>query len=209
MFNKFLWTLFIRQLWVFVIALNLLACSGAPSLSYLPENAVVLAFGDSLTAGMGASAANSYPSVLSQLAERNVVNAGVSGEETAQGAKRLAGVLRQVNPDLLLLLEGGNDILRNRDLRRTKQNLAAMIELAHSMEIEVVLIGVPEKPLFSSVAPLYEDLADQYKIVLIDNLLASLLRKSQYKSDAVHLNKQGYRVMAESIYAVLVDRGAL
>lgn len=209
MFNKFLWTLFIRQLWVFVIALNLLACSGAPSLSYLPENAVVLAFGDSLTAGMGASAANSYPSVLSQLAERNVVNAGVSGEETAQGVKRLAGVLRQVNPDLLLLLEGGNDILRNRDLRRTKQNLAAMIELAHSMEIEVVLIGVPEKRLFSSVAPLYEELADQYKIVLIDNLLASLLRKSQYKSDAVHLNKQGYRVMAESIYAVLVDRGAL
>ena len=209
MFTKFLWALFIRRLWVFVIVLNLSACSGTPSLSYLPENAVVLAFGDSLTAGMGASAANSYPSVLSQLAERNVVNAGVSGEETAQGVKRLAGVLRQVNPDLLLLLEGGNDILRNRDLRRTKQNLAAMIELAHSMEIEVVLIGVPEKRLFSSVAPLYEELADQYKIVLIDNLLASLLRKSQYKSDAVHLNKQGYRVMAESIYAVLVDRGAL
>ena len=209
MFTKFLWALFIRWLWVFVIALNLSACSGAPSLSYLPENAVILAFGDSLTAGIGASAANSYPSVLSQLAERNVVNAGVSGEETAQGVKRLAGVLKQVNPDLLLLLEGGNDILRNRDLRRTKQNLAAMIELAHSMEIEVVLIGVPEKRLFSSVAPLYEELADQYKIVLIDNLLASLLRKSQYKSDAVHLNKQGYRVMAESIYAVLVDRGAL
>ena len=209
MFNKFLWALFIRRLWVFVIALNLSACSGAPSLSYLPENAVILAFGDSLTAGIGASAANAYPSVLSQLAERNVVNAGVSGEETAQGVKRLAGVLKQVNPDLLLLLEGGNDILRNRDLRRTKQNLAAMIELAHSMEIEVVLIGVPEKRLFSSVAPLYEELADQYKIVLIDNLLASLLRKGQYKSDAVHLNKQGYRVMAESIYAVLVDRGAL
>ena len=209
MFSKFLWALFIRRLWVFFIALNLSACSGAPSLSYLPENAVILAFGDSLTAGIGASAANGYPSVLSQLAERNVVNAGVSGEETAQGVKRLAGVLKQVNPDLLLLLEGGNDILRNRDLRRTKQNLAAMIELAHSMEIEVVLIGVPEKRLFSSVAPLYEELADQYKIVLIDNLLASLLRKSQYKSDAVHLNKQGYRVMAESIYAVLVDRGAL
>ena len=209
MFSKILWTLFIRQLWVSAIGLNLLACSSAPSLNYLPENAVILAFGDSLTVGVGALAAHSYPSVLSRLTERNVVNAGVSGEETAQGVKRLAGVLKQVNPDLLLLLEGGNDILRNLDLRQTKQNLAAMIELAHSMEIEVVLIGVPEKRLFSNVAPLYEELADQYKIVLIDNLLASLLRKSQYKSDAVHLNEQGYRVMAESIYEVLVDRGAL
>ena len=209
MFYKVLSVLFIRQPCVFAIALNLCSCSDAPSLRYLPENAVILAFGDSLTVGVGASQANSYPGVLAQLAERNVVNAGVSGEETAQGLNRLTGVLKQLQPDLLLLLEGGNDILRNRDLRQTRQNLAAMIELAHSMEVEVVLIGVPEKRLFSNVAPLYEELADQYKVVLIDNLVASLLRKSRYKSDAIHLNEQGYRMMAESIYEVLVDRGAL
>ena len=209
MFYKVLSVLFIRQPCVFAIALNLCSCSDAPSLRYLPENAVILAFGDSLTVGVGAPQANSYPGVLAQLAERNVVNAGVSGEETAQGLNRLTGVLKQLQPDLLLLLEGGNDILRNRDLRQTRQNLAAMIELAHSMEVEVVLIGVPEKRLFSNVAPLYEELADQYKVVLIDNLVASLLRKSRYKSDAIHLNEQGYRMMAESIYEVLVDRGAL
>ena len=209
MFYKVLSVLFIRQPCVFAIALNLCSCSDAPSLSYLPENAVILAFGDSLTVGVGAPQANSYPGVLAQLAERNVVNAGVSGEETAQGLNRLTGVLKQLQPDLLLLLEGGNDILRNRDLRQTRQNLATMIELAHSMEVEVVLIGVPEKRLFSNVAPLYEELADQYKVVLIDNLVASLLRKSRYKSDAIHLNEQGYRILAESIYEVLVDRGAL
>jgi lysophospholipase L1-like esterase len=192
-----------------VCLLLLQACSDSNSLTTIPQDGVILAFGDSLTVGVGTSDAYSYPTVLAQLSGRKVVAAGVSGEETTQGLTRLPLVMDEVNPNLLILLQGGNDILRNKNLHNTKQNLAAMIELAQARSIQVVLIGVPEKKIFSDVAPLYEELAEQYGLVFADDLLSGLLRDNEYKSDAVHLNQQGYRVMAESIHQLLVKHGAL
>jgi len=189
--------------------LFLQACSDSKSLTPIPEDGVILAFGDSLTVGVGASDAYSYPAILMELSGRQVIGVGVSGEETTQGLLRLPKVMDEVNPDLLILLEGGNDILRNKNMRNTKQHLAAMIELAQSRGVQVVLIGVPEKKLFSDVVPLYEELAEQYNLVFADDLLSGLLRDNEYKSDAVHLNQQGYRVMAESILQLLVKHGAL
>ncbi len=107
--------------------LILSACS-EPKLKSLDNNATILAFGDSLTFGVGAKANNDYPSVLSQLTGLTVINAGISGETTFQGVKRFEGLLVQHNPELVILLEGGNDILRNLDLNQTKQNLAQMIK---------------------------------------------------------------------------------
>ena len=133
----------------------------------------------------------------------------MSGEETKQGLVRLPEVLDQFQPSLVVLLQGGNDILRNRNLQQTKQNLANMIELMQSRSIDIVLVGVPEKKLFSDVAPFYEQLASEYDLVFVDDLLSDLLRNKEYKSDAVHLNKQGYRILAESIHQMLVKHGAL
>lgn len=192
-----------------ICLLFLQACSESISLTPIPRDGVILAFGDSLTVGVGTSSAYSYPAVLAELSGYKVVGAGVSGEETTQGLIRLPKVIDEVNPDLLILLEGGNDILRNKNVHNTKQNLAAMIELAQSRNVQVVLIGVPEKKIFSDVAPLYEELAEQYHLVFADDLLSGLLRDNEYKSDAVHLNQQGYRMMAESIHKLLVKHGAL
>jgi lysophospholipase L1-like esterase len=189
--------------------LFLQACSDSSSLALIPEDGVIVAFGDSLTVGVGASDVHSYPVVLSNLTARRVISAGVSGEETTQGLTRLPVLLDEFKPNLLILLTGGNDILRNKNLQNTKQNLAAMIELSQARGVQVVLIGVPEKKLFSDVAPLYEELAKQYGLVFADDLLSGLLRDNEYKSDAVHLNQQGYRVMAESIHQLLVKHGAL
>lgn len=192
-----------------VCLLFLQACSDSISLTPIPQDGVILAFGDSLTVGVGTSDAYSYPTVLAQLSGRKVVGAGVSGEETTQGIIRLPAVMDKTDPNLLILLQGGNDILRNKNLHNTKKNLAAMIELAQARGVQVVLIGVPEKKIFSDVAPLYEELAEQYGLVFADDLLSGLLRDNEYKSDAVHLNQQGYQVLAESIHQMLVKHGAL
>mgnify|MGYP003644460461 FL=1 len=193
-----------------IVSLILLqACTDPDYLTPIPEDGVILAFGDSLTVGVGVGDTDSYPAVLTQLSGRKVIGAGVSGEETSQGLKRLPTVIDEVNPSLMILLLGGNDILRNRNMQNTKQNLSAMIEIAHARGVQVVLIGVPEKKIFSDVAPLYEELAEQYNLLHLDDLLSQLLRDNEYKSDAVHLNQQGYRVMAESIHKSLVKYGAL
>lgn len=190
-------------------AFLLLACSDSPTLNPLTDNDIILAFGDSLTVGVGTSENNNYPTVLALLSDMQVVGSGVSGEETTQGLQRLPRVLDDVQPSLVILLEGGNDILRNRSVQQIKSNLASMIEIIQSREIDVLLVGVPEKKLFSDVAPLYEELAEEYQLVLADDQLSSLLRNNEYKSDAVHLNSQGYRMLAESIHNLLVKHGAL
>jgi lysophospholipase L1-like esterase len=138
-----------------------------------------------------------------------VINAGVSGEVTTSGQTRLPQILDTHTPDLLILLEGGNDILRNHDLNQTKTNLAAMIESAHAHGVEVVLIGVPEKNLFSAVASIYTELAQEYELVFIPDLIGDMLRNPKYKSDRIHFNATGYRAMAEEIHAVLRKHGAL
>lgn len=176
----------------------------------IPESGTILAFGDSLTTGKGVGKKHSYPSVLSSLSGRKVINAGVSGEVTESGLKRLAGVLEKTKPDLLILLEGGNDILRNQNLTQTKKNLNAMIQLAKGQGVQVVLIGVPKKGLFSNgSAPLYEQLAEENNLVFDGELISDLLHDPSLKSDSVHFNKQGYQKMAEKIHEVLVESGAL
>jgi lysophospholipase L1-like esterase len=199
---------FMKLAAILLAALVLQGCSD-PKLSFVPEGSTILAFGDSLTLGVGTDKMNSYPSVLSALSGRQVVNAGVSGETTERGLARLPEQLSQTNPDLLILLEGGNDILRNNDFAATKRNLAAMIELAQNRGVQVVLLGVPEKRLFLGVAPFYADLAEDYQLVFEDQLVATLLRNSDYKSDPIHLNAKGYRVLAEKIHELLQDNGAL
>ncbi|MBY5992606.1 GDSL-type esterase/lipase family protein [Ferrimonas balearica] len=186
----------------------LLGGCGGPALMPLPSDGVILAFGDSLTQGVGAGEGQAYPEVLAGLSGLTVINAGVSGEQTAQGRERLPRELLEASPELMLLLLGGNDILRNRAPAQIKANLAAMIEQAHGLGVEVVLIAVPEKKLFSDAAPLYRELAEEYSLLLVDDLLASLLRTPAYKSDPIHLNAEGYRVMAAELDALLRDAGA-
>jgi len=200
--------LYLRSIFLTFLIITLAACSKA-TLTPIGVDGTILAFGDSLTYGIGVDAEHSYPTVLSRLSQREVINAGVAGETTSQGLSRLESLLENNHYDLLILLEGGNDILRNQNLQQTKANLAAMIALAQQNNIPVLLIAVPEKSLFSKAAPLYKELAEQYDVPLIANLMGELLRQAGMKSDAVHLNQQGYQAMAEAIDKKLRKLGAL
>ncbi len=189
-------------------AVLLNGCQQVP-IPELKSDAVILAFGDSLTVGYGVNRNQSYPSILAQMSGFKVINAGVSGETTAQGLKRLKGILEQHQPQLLILLEGGNDLLLKVPSETIQDNLAKMIELAQSKQISVLLIGVPEKKLFGDTEPLYEDLADLYKIPLESDIVANLLSRPSMKSDFVHFNALGYQTLAEAIYETLQNAGAL
>ncbi|MCW8996080.1 MAG: GDSL-type esterase/lipase family protein, partial [Psychromonas sp.] len=187
----------------------LLNACDAPKLKTIAKGGTILAFGDSLTLGVGTTKFKSYPAVLAELSGLNVINAGVSGETTDRGLKRLPMELERTFPDLIILIEGGNDILKNRSQSAIKQNLKRMIEIAESRGIPVVLIGVPKKSLFSDSAPLYEELAEHFKLVYDGELIADLLRSPSLKSDPIHFNEKGYQKMAESIYTLLENNGAL
>jgi len=138
-----------------------------------------------------------------------VINAGISGETTAEGLRRLPEVLDATKPGLLLLMHGGNDILRNLGAGQAKANLQAMIDLATDRGIQVVLVGVPEKKLLSSSAPYYQELAEDFDLVLEKSVISRLLKKPALKSDSVHFNAAGYSEIAKTLFELLRDRGAL
>ena len=121
---------------------TLLASCGKPAqISPLGNNDIVLAFGDSLTFGTGAAPAESYPAQLETLIRRKVVNAGVPGEVSADGLQRLPDVLEEVNPKLMILCHGGNDLLQKLNEASAAANVRAMIQLAKNKGIGVVLIA--------------------------------------------------------------------
>ena len=84
-----------------------------------------------------------------------------------------------------------------------------MIVLAQQQNTDVVLIAVPEKKLFSDNAPLYQELAEQYQLILEPEIIAELLRNSRYKSDPIHFNNQGYQQLAIRINNLLREHNAL
>jgi acyl-CoA thioesterase I len=192
------------------LALSLTACGGKPpQLPKLGAEDVVLAFGDSLTFGTGAGPEEAYPQVLAKLINRPVVGAGVPGETTAEGMERLPAVLDEVRPKLILLCLGGNDMLRRIETATIEANLRAMVRLARSQGIGVVLIGVPEPVLFGTTAAFYGKLAAELGVPIEKKILQNVLFDKELKSDQIHPNARGYRRMAQALADFLHSAGAL
>ena len=170
---------------------------------------MVLAFGDSLTFGTGASEEESYPAQLEKLIGRRVVRAGVPGEVTAQALARLPGALDENSPRLLLLCVGGNDFLRRLGNRQAEANVREMVKLATGRGIGVLLIGTPEPGIAPSPPSFYASVAKEYRIPYEAGVITEVLKNASLKSDPIHPNAQGYRVIAERIATTLQKSGAI
>lgn len=191
------------------MALLTAGCGKSPRLSPLASDAIVLAFGDSLTFGTGANENESYPAQLERIIGRKVVRAGVPGELTAEGLARLPETLDEHQPRLLLLLHGGNDFLRRLPKPQAAENLRAMIRLAQSRGAEVVLVGTPEPGLTVTPPEFYGEIAKQFGIPYEDAVIGKVLRTAAHKSDPIHPNALGYRLIAERVAELLHKSGAI
>ncbi len=201
----------IRMILVVMPACLALACSDSTArLPRLSPDAVILAFGDSLTHGTGAADTQSYPAQLARLIGREVINAGVPGEITSSGRQRLPDLLDKYQPGLLILCHGGNDLLRKLDQNATRNNLQAMLSAARERGIPVILLGVPRPGLFLlESAELYEQLAEEQGLPFDGNVIAAVESDNTLKSDPIHPNAEGYRQIAQAVHRLLRDSGAL
>jgi lysophospholipase L1-like esterase len=197
-----------RLILVLVFALAA-GCGDKAKLSRLPGDAVVLAFGDSLTYGTGAAESESYPAQLEKLIGRRVVRAGVPGEVTAQALARLPAALDEHSPRLLLLCIGGNDFLRRLGNSQAEANVREMVRLARSRGVEVLLIGTPEPGISVTPPAFYAGIAKQFTLPYEESAVGEVLRDSSLKSDPIHPNAQGYGVIAGRLAERLRKSGAI
>ena len=181
-----------------------------------PER-LILAFGDSLYAGYGLKANESYPAQLERaLRQRGinarVVNAGVSGDTTAAGRQRLGFTLKNLprTPDLALVGLGGNDMLRGLPPGQTRANLDAILGELDKRGVPVVLTGMLAAPnlgedYVGEFNRLYPELARKYDAALVPFFLAPVIGKPQLMlPDHVHPTAQG----VAAIVAATVDEVA-
>jgi acyl-CoA thioesterase I len=193
-----------------VAALLLGACGGStPKIAKLDRGAVVLAFGDSLTFGTGAAKDESYPAILERDTGLQVVNAGVPGEVSAEGLARLPEAIDEAQPRLVILCHGGNDFLQKLDDATAAGNIRAMIQLAKSRGIPVMLLATPKPGIPPSVPKFYADIAAEARIPLEGDVMRAVLLDASLKSDMVHPNGKGYGAIAAAVGKLLRKSGAI
>jgi acyl-CoA thioesterase-1 len=177
------------------------------------ESPSIVAFGNSLTAGLGVSPDQSYPARLQRTLDAagyvyRVVNAGVSGDTTAGGVRRVSWVLKS-KPAIVILELGGNDGLRGLSLSETKDNLERIIQQLQQASVTVVLAGMKLPPNYgkdytNGFESLYQALAKQYRLTLIPFFLDGVAGSSSLnQADGIHPTGEGYRIIVEKILPTL------
>jgi acyl-CoA thioesterase-1 len=170
----------------------------------------IVAFGDSLTAGFGVASEDAYPSRLERRLRDEgyayrVVNAGVSGDTTAGGLRRVDWVLK-AKPRIVILELGANDGLRGLSPERTRDNLAQIIERLRAAGATVVLAGMRVPPNYGdeyarAFGAVFPDLAARYQLPLIPFFLDGVATDpSLNQSDGLHPTADGYRVIVDRIW---------
>lgn len=179
------------------------------------EKKVILAFGDSLTAGYGLDRNDALPVYLQRALEKagqdhvQIVNAGVSGDTTAGGVTRLAWTLKRQNPDYVILALGGNDMLRAIDPTSTAQNLRKMMDTLKAAKIPVLLAGMRAPASMgdtfaAAYDKMYADLAREYDAVYYPFILDGVAMMPEYNQrDGVHPNVEGVKIIAAKMLPYL------
>lgn len=170
--------------------------------NYPPKNQTIVAFGDSLVEGVGASAGNDFVSVVARTLGKEIINRGKSGDTTADGLARIDDVLAE-DPGIVIVLLGGNDALRRVPKKDTFANLGAIIERLQATGAVVVLLGVRGGILGDGYAEDYETLAETYHTAYVSNVLEGLITNPEFMHDGIHPNDQGYAIVAGRVAEVL------
>lgn len=157
----------------------------------------IVCLGDSITAGVGSGPGEAYPDLLAARLGTEVVNAGASGETAAEGLARVDQVLSE-NPWLVIVELGGNDILQRVPPERTEQALRGILGRLIDARVVPVLVEM-DAPFGGRYQEIYERLGDEYKVPVVEDAVGEILRDRSLKSDTIHPNAAGQKLLAEAI----------
>ncbi len=188
-----------RVVWLLVLASGCGGDSFGAIRNLNSPGHAIICFGDSLTEGVGASAGEDYPAQLSRQLRLPVINSGRRGDTTADALERLPRDVVGKNPRLVIVLLGGNDFLRRVPLPETRRNLIAIVEGIQQSGAMVALAGMRLGVFTDEYASLFEEIAEQLGALYLPGIMKGILSDAKLKSDAVHPNAMGYRLIAARV----------
>jgi acyl-CoA thioesterase I len=164
----------------------------------------IVAFGDSLVAGVGAKTAGGFVGILSRELGVPILNLGVSGNTTTMAKERLDEVFEH-DPKVVLLLLGGNDFLRGVPAEETFKNLEEMISLIQSHGSMVLLLGVRNGLFFDEHEARFKWIAEKWGTAYVPDVLSGVMGHPELMSDSLHPNEAGYRIIANRVKPILTE----
>lgn len=195
----------LRHLFVLIVAIVLIAACGKVEEEVLLPGSRVLALGDSLTAGVGVTPDEAWPSLLANRTGWVVINGGVSGDTSGAALQRLPELLEEHKPVLVLVTLGGNDMLRHLPQQETIANLGQILAQIKVHGAKPVLLATPKPSVAGAVlrnlsaADFYREVADEHQVQLIEDAVAEVLSDPQMKGDPLHPNARGHVLLAEKL----------
>lgn len=193
---------------LFLVTASWWFMSGGQSVSsfknYPPRNETIVAFGDSLVQGVGATEGNDLFSQVSKLTGKRIINKGVSGDTTRDGLARINEVL-DLNPGVVVVLLGGNDYLRQIPKEETFKNLRTIIAQIQGSGAVVIIAGVRGGLLSDYFQAEYKKLVREYHAGYVSNVLKGIIGHERYMADPIHPNDVGYARIAERIAPLIIE----
>ena len=169
----------------------------------LASNQTIICFGDSLTYGTGASQGMDYPSQLSKLIGKPIVNAGVPGDTTVRALNRLDRDVILKNPGLVLITLGGNDLKNGVSRDTAFSNLKQIVESIQDGGAGVIIGGLKFPFRDRGYGRGYQELADETEAILIPDIFEGIMGNRELMSDPIHPNDAGYKIIARRFHEAM------
>lgn len=163
----------------------------------------ILCFGDSITFGYGAGPNGDYPAALSKMLDIPVVNLGIDGDTSVEGLKRLKSDVLDRKPLLVIIEFGGNDFLRKISLEETVKSVEEMVRQVVMRKAMVAIADVGTGMIMGDYSREFKRLSKKYRTIFIPALLNGIITNPSLKSDFLHPNADGYKLIAQRIHRVI------
>jgi lysophospholipase L1-like esterase len=160
----------------------------------------IICFGDSLTFGYGANTGEDYPAVLAKLINLPVINAGEDGDTTPEALQRFKTDVLDKEPLLVIIEFAGNDFLKQIPKEVTLNNIKLMIEQIQTRGAMVAIVDISAGMFFSEYRKALSRLAREERTIFIPHILSGIITNPSMKSDFLHPNADGYKMIAQRAY---------
>ncbi len=175
-------------------------CGSKPVANTDSLNENIICFGDSITAGVGVGRDKSFCAALSRKIGKPVINAGVSGDTSADGLARIEDAVLNKNPKLVIIELGANDFLRRIPVEKTLANIDAIVQKVQARGAMAVILAVEFSPVNDYYYRGYKKIAQKRKALAVPNIMKGILFDPQLKVDSIHPNTEGHQLIAERVY---------
>ena len=193
-----------KYFYLIIVLFLITACNKQEPKNYPNSNTDIIAFGDSLTYGYGAERSESYPAYLSQMLGREIINLGISGDTSAMGLARI-NEIKKYSPYMVLIEFSANDFFRKIPKQQTENNLREIVRQVQSMGAIAVLVDTGGAYPMETYTKIQKQIAADYNTLFVPAIMDGIYNKKSLKSDQIHPNAAGYKIVAGKVRKVIED----